>query len=342
MREGRPYHLVRDVLVNKGDPVPVRAGRNEVSRLRAVLPGLADHGQPEPLGFLPGQGIEDADEVFQAFVRANEAEEEQVNHPVLGRRPDRGNRGRDFRVAGFRHVLVLVIGAVRYQGHAHVHRAVIRLEKLPVGRRVDDAAVRQPQQGAQSPVTVAPRQREARLSRVLQLVQLDDHPHPGQARGQAQQQVGVQGGRGPPFEQQYLGTPRPQEPQRLEQRAAPPPVNPVENGDLRAVLHARPLQPDALLARVEKAGEQPAEQQDAGLAPVDGHGVGQTAGVVADAGGEPPARADQANRQARVAAVRGGIFGKYLVGAFYLSRIVRLQILTKKVMISLRYLSRLK
>jgi hypothetical protein len=86
VREGSADDLVRHVLVDEGDPVGVRAGGNELGRLRAALPGLTDHGQPQPFCLFPGQCVKDAQQVLKSLIRTNQAEKQKIDHAVLRRR----------------------------------------------------------------------------------------------------------------------------------------------------------------------------------------------------------------------------------------------------------------
>ena len=300
VREGRADDLVGHVLVDEGDPVRVRAGGDERGRLGAALPGLADHGEPQPLGLFPGQRVEDAEQVFQSLVGPDKAEEEQVDHAVL-RAPTRTAEigAGDGRVRRSGDVAVLVVGAVRDQRDAHVHRPVARLEQLPVGLGVDDAAVREPQQRRSPQCRSCGRARSRPRPGSCSSCSSMTTRMPEHAGRDGEQQVGVQRGRGPPLEQQHLGAPA------RAGTAAPAAASCPATSQFRrrremsrAVLHARPLEADPAFARVKQAGQQAAEQDDAGIAVVVGHGISQAAGVVADTGGEPPARARRGRRTA--------------------------------------------
>ena len=99
---------VVDVAVDERDPVPVAAAREHLRGQRVALPRLPDHGQPVSLDLVGRQPVERVDEVLQALVGPDDAEEQDVAD-VGGRLAERGRR----LALG----LVVVVGAVRQDRH---------------------------------------------------------------------------------------------------------------------------------------------------------------------------------------------------------------------------------
>src|SRR5215469_5634503 len=184
-------HLIVHVLINEANAVAVRACSYELGRLRAAIPCLADDGKPETLRLCFGQAIEYCKQVLKPLVRANQAEEENI-HCCGPRRLGNDGNSRIGPVTCASSANVLIVGAMRGDGHARTLRKECRPDLPRVSVRVSQTALAKTQHQAQAPFAVVAREREPGLARILHLVYLKNDAGTKHARSKGQHDVGMQ------------------------------------------------------------------------------------------------------------------------------------------------------
>ena len=254
MGKRRSHHFIGNVLVDKGDPVAVGACLNEVSRLSASVPRLADDRQPQAGHLFFGQRVIDGQQVFKTLVRAYEAKKEEIRYGGPWSLAHHVDRDLVDGSSGAR--TILIERSMRCNSHTYVYRTIAFIEQSLIRFGVEHAAVSDAEQQAKPVFAVPAHKRKASLARILGLMQFKDDTRVDQARCDGQGHISVERGGGPPLEHENCWPVGAHEEQGSEKRKSPPPINAVENRYAFPEGHCRTRLPNPRLAWVKALRKQ--------------------------------------------------------------------------------------